>query len=710
MKHKAWVAAGAVAIVVAAGAAWWVLRDPDAGVSYRSAKIERGNIAAAVSASGTVTPVTQVQVSSQVSGQIKELFVDFNSDVKQGQLIARLDPETFEYRLRQSTADLEAARASVLTAQANVLQAQAQVGKARVDVQEAQRDLERKQELVAKNFISPAELDKAAALARSLAESMKATEAQVAVSRAQAQNADAVVKQRDAQLAQARIDLERTQIRSPVNGIVIKRSVEVGQTVAASLQAPELFVIAANLNDMQVETSIDEADISRVRNAQKVTFTIDAFPGRNFEGAVKQVRKAAVSAQNVTTYTVVVGFSNPGASLLPGMTANVRIVIETRDNVLKLPNAALRVRIAGVEPAAAASGAAGAASAARSGNAGGWSWIGSAQAQPAGGGGGGGGAMRERLVSELALDTEQQGKLDAILLDLRPRFMALREMAEDERAAARDKVMAEMRERVSKMLTPAQRERYAQVQAQVQAARAAGVSAPSANAAPRAANPVSAAGAAGATPAPGRPTASAAAAAASKAPLRADAASASPTPQAAAPAAPAAPAGPAGPGGGGPLREFRERLVSELQLSAAQAEKVDALFAEARPRFGELRSLPEDERPKARERILADIRARVADQLTPEQKPKYQSLLAELSDRQSTRGRIYLQGADNKPVAYNVRLGITDGVSTELIVPPGSAGADVLKEGATVITGVNSAGAGGASLRPAAPGGPRPPF
>ena len=701
MKHKAWVAVGAVAIVVAAGAAWWVLRDADAGVSYRSAKIERGNIAAAVSASGTVTPVTQVQVSSQVSGQIKELFVDFNSDVKQGQLIARLDPETFEYRLRQSTADLEAARASVLTAQANVLQAQAQVGKARVDVQEAQRDLERKQELVAKNFISPAELDKAAALARSLAESMKATEAQVAVSRAQAQNADAVVKQRDAQLAQARIDLERTQIRSPVNGIVIKRSVEVGQTVAASLQAPELFVIAANLNDMQVETSIDEADISRVRNAQKVTFTIDAFPGRNFEGAVKQVRKAAVSAQNVTTYTVVVGFSNPGASLLPGMTANVRIIIETRDNVLKLPNAALRVRIAGVEPAAAASGAAGAASAVRSGNAGGWSWIGSAQAQPAGGGGGGGGAMRERLVSELALDTEQQGKLDAILLELRPRFMALREMPEDERAAARDKVMAEMRERVSKMLTPAQRERYAQAQVQVQAARAAGASAPSANATSRAANPVNTAGAASATPAPGRPTASAVAAAAAKAPLRADAASASPAQQAAAPA---------GPGGGGPLREFRERLVSELQLSAAQAEKVDALFAEARPRFGELRSLPEDERPKARERILADIRARVADQLTPEQKPKYQSLLAELSGRQSTRGRIYLQGADNKPVAYNVRLGITDGVSTELIVPPGSAGADVLKEGATVITGVNSAGAGGASPRPATPGGPRPPF
>ena len=351
MKHRVWI--GALAVVAAVGAgAWWMQRDRDGGVSYRSAKIERGSLQSAVSASGTVTPVTQVQVSSQVSGQIKELFVDFNSEVTQGQLIARLDPETFEYRLRQSNADLEAARASVLTAQANVMQASAQVGKARVDVQEARRDLERKQELVAKNFISTVEAEKAQALVNTLAESLKATEAQVAVASAQTQNAQAIVKQRDAQLAQARIDLERTQIRSPVNGIIIKRSVEVGQTVAASLQAPELFVIAANLNDMQVETAIDEADISRVRNAQKVNFTIDAFPGRSFEGSVKQVRKAAVSAQNVTTYTVVVAFANPGASLLPGMTANVRIITETRDSVLKVPNAALRVRIAGVEPAA----------------------------------------------------------------------------------------------------------------------------------------------------------------------------------------------------------------------------------------------------------------------------------------------------------------------------------------------------------------------
>ena len=702
MRSKHWFVALSIGLAVAGVATWWLQRDRDGGVSYRSAKIERGSLQAAVSASGTVTPVTQVQVSSQVSGQIKELFVDFNSEVKAGQLIARLDPETYEYRLRQSNADVEAARASVLTAQANVLQALAQVGKARVDVQEAQRDLERKQELVAKNFISAVEADKASALVRTLAESLKATDAQVAVAKAQAQNAQAIVKQRDAQLAQARVDLERTQIRSPVTGIVIKRSVEVGQTVAASLQAPELFVIAANLNDMQVETSIDEADISRVRNAQKVSFTIDAFPGRGFEGAVKQVRKAAVSAQNVTTYTVVVAFANPGASLLPGMTANVRIITETREDVLKVANAALRVRIAGVEPAASVAPAA-AASAARTGNADTGSWIGSANAQPAGGGQG---ALRERLVGELRLDADQQAKLDAILAELRPRFMALRDLAEADRPAARDKVMADLRERLGKILTSEQRERYGQLQA----GRAAGAAG---SAGVATSNMAAASGANAARPAAGRPASQvaarpAAASSASKAGATAPSALASASASAPMPG-PATGALAGSAGGGGPLRDFRDRLVSELPLAPAQIEKVDALLADARPRFGELRNLPEEERPKARERILADLRARVAEQLSAEQKPKYQQLLAELGGRQSTRGRIYLLGADNKPVAYNVRLGITDGVATELIVMPGTPGAEALVEGAAVITGVIGANAG-MPARPTTPGGPRPPF
>ena len=173
----------------------------------------------------------------------------------------------------------------------------------------------------------------------------------------------------------------------------------------------------------------------------------------------------------------------------------------------------------------------------------------------------------------------------------------------------------------------------------------------------------------------------------------------------------AAPAG-GGQGSGGPLREFRDRLVADMALSPAQIDKVDAVLAEARPRFAELRSLSEDDRPKARERILAELRARIAEQLTPEQRPKYQQLVAEVAGRQSTRGRIYLLGADNKPVAYNVRLGITDGVSTELLVGAGSPDAAAITEGATVVTGVLGAGVSptsGAQQRTGGAG-PRPPF
>lgn len=525
MKHLRWWLGGLMVVGAAAVAAWWWQRDADAQASYRTAKIERGTLVAAVSSSGTVNPVSQVSVGSQVSGQIKEMRADFNTEVRQGQLIARIDPESFEYKVRQANADLESARAAVLNAQANVAAVLAGVSKARLEADNAQRDAQRKQDLLAKNFISQADHDNSRNTAASLAESLKVAQAQADVARAQAVSAQAVVKQRDAALAQAKVDLERTEIRSPVDGVVIKRSVDVGQTVAASLQAPELFIIARNLQDMQVEASIDEADISRVKPQQAVSFSIDAFPGRSFEGRVSQIRKAAVSTQNVVTYTVVVGFSNPGGTVLPGMTANVRIVTETRENVLKVPNAALRVRIAGVEPAAeAASGA------------------------PADG--------------------------------------------------------------------------------------------------PR-------------------------------------------------------------PAGGGPLADLRARLVGELQLGAEQLEKVDAVFAAARPRFAELRGLPEEERGKARERILAELRAQLAQQLTPEQKLRYQQMAAGGPGRSTSRGRIQLLDASGRPAAYNVRLGITDGVATELIVAPGSANADVLREGATVITGVNAPG----SVAPrAGTAGPRPMF
>jgi HlyD family secretion protein len=246
----------------------------------------------------------------------------------------------------------------VLTAQASLLAAKTQVSRAQVDLDEARRDYERKASLVEKQFIAQSEADKARALVNTSTEALKAVQAQVGVAQAQVQSAQANVAQRLAALAQARVDLARTRITSPVNGIVIKRTIEKGQTVAASLQAPELFVIAQNLSDMQVDAAIDESDVGRLKVGQLATFTVDAFPGQTFEGRVKQVRKAATNVANVVTYVAVVGFSNEAGKLLPGMTANVRVVTDVREDVLKVPNAALRVRIAGVEPAAAPSSAA----------------------------------------------------------------------------------------------------------------------------------------------------------------------------------------------------------------------------------------------------------------------------------------------------------------------------------------------------------------
>lgn len=297
---------------------------------FKFAAVERGPITASVSATGTLSPVATVQVSSQISGQIREILVDFNSMVKAGQLLAQLAPETYEHRVRQAEADLEAARATVAVQQAELY-------RAKVNLLDAERDYTRKQTLVDKNFISPAELDKA----QTLREAARAT---VRVVEAQAQNSAALVKQRSAQLGQARVDLGRTEIRAPADGIVIKRSVEPGQTVAASLQAPEMFVIARNLADMRVETAIDEADVGRLKVGQEATFTVDAFPGKRFKGAVTQVRKSAQVVSNVVSYTVIIDAANPELILLPGMTANVRIVTAQQDSVLKIANAALRFR------------------------------------------------------------------------------------------------------------------------------------------------------------------------------------------------------------------------------------------------------------------------------------------------------------------------------------------------------------------------------
>lgn len=424
----------------------------------KTAKVERGALTAVATASGTLNPVTSVQVGSQVSGQMREVLADFNSEVKRGQLIARIDPETFEYRVRQSEADLDAAKAAVLVQEAGVMARRTDIGRAEVNLAEAKRDLARKDELVSRKFISPSERDKADALARAQEEDVKTLRAQLAVAEAQVKNAQATVKQREAALLQAKADLDRTRIRAPIDGIVIKRTIEPGQTVAASLQAPELFVIARNLSDMQVETAIDEAEIGKIRPGQMATFTVDAFPGRSFSGAVLQVRKAAQNVSNVITYTAVVSARNDDLALLPGMTANVRIVTDKRESVLKVPNAALRFKPAGFDDKAAGDGK-------------------DAKALAAGHGGASGDRMkayRERLERELVLDDSQKNKLDGAFASVRDKFAALRDLPDTERPKAAERVRAELRERIAEFLNKAQAEKFAVINAEISGRAASG--------------------------------------------------------------------------------------------------------------------------------------------------------------------------------------------------------------------------------------------
>jgi HlyD family secretion protein len=351
---------------------------------YRVARVERGVITATVAASGMLNPVITVQVGSQLSGQVREIFVDFNSKVSRGQKVALIAPETFESKVHQAEADLRNAEASVLTqralvqraqadlenARATLAVAQAQTAKAQVAVVDARRDFDRKHALSEKQLIALSDRDSAQAVhdsavaqadsvraqERVLSAAITSAEAQLEAARAQLQSAVATVEQRKASLAQAQVDLDNTVIRAPVDGIVVSRSIDVGQTVAASLQSPTLFTIAQDLSRMQVETNILEADIGRVRVGQSATFTVDAFPSKTFSGQVVQIRRAPQVTQGVVSYNVVVSAQNPELRLLPGMTANVKIITAQKTAVLKIPNAALRVRVPEAEGAGSGDG------------------------------------------------------------------------------------------------------------------------------------------------------------------------------------------------------------------------------------------------------------------------------------------------------------------------------------------------------------------
>jgi HlyD family secretion protein len=430
----------AVLAAAVAGYAWVKSGGDDQDPQFRLARVERGPLTAVVVASGTLNAVTTVQVGSQISGQVKEIYADFNSPVKQDQIIARIDPATFELRVNQARADLDAARSAVAVARSALAAQRAEVGRVKVTLADALRDYERKKSLVEKNFISSADLDKARTLLDATREQLKAVEAQIRVNQAQVQSALAAVKQRQSLLKQAQVDLERTIIRAPVDGTVILRNVDAGQTVAASLQAPVLFTIARDLRDMQVEAAIDEADVGRLRPGQSASFTVDAFPRRSFSGAIVQIRKSPVNVQNVVSYTVVISASNPDLALLPGMTANVRIVVDHRDNVLKVSNAALRFRPAGAtepKPAAEAPRA------------------GVSQALQ---------RLRRNLIEAVKPDAAQQARFEEIFADLRQKAAPLREIADEaERRRRFERLRADMRGKIAEILRPEQRGAYEQL-------------------------------------------------------------------------------------------------------------------------------------------------------------------------------------------------------------------------------------------------------
>jgi HlyD family secretion protein len=286
--------------------------------------------------------VITVLVGSQVSGTIKALYADFNSRVKVGEAIAQIDSAIFDAQVEQAKANVATALANLSNTQANLKNIQANLVKAEVTVEDTKKTLDRNVQLMKMGVIAQAFLDTAQTNYDSAAAQRDAAKAQLEVARFQIESAKAQVEHDKAALKMVEINLRYTTIRSPVNGIVISRNVDVGQTVAASLQAPTLFTIAQDLTQMQVDTNFSEADIGRIEKGQEATFSVDAYPERTFRGKVSEIRNAPLIVQNVVTYDVVIQVDNRDLKLKPGMTANVTIVVAHREGVLKIPNAALR--------------------------------------------------------------------------------------------------------------------------------------------------------------------------------------------------------------------------------------------------------------------------------------------------------------------------------------------------------------------------------
>jgi HlyD family secretion protein len=316
MTRKLMLIVAAVAAVTVGAAAYYRGAGADAGPGLATAEVVRGSVVASVDATGTLEAVTTVDVGTQVSGTIKALYADYNSQVRKGQIIAQLEPSLFQTQVEQS--------------RATVQRLEAEVDSARVAVEDTQIKLKRARELSEQQLIPATDLEAAEANARQADASLKAAQAQLVQGRASLRNAD--------------VNLGHATIKAPIDGVVISRSVDVGQTVAASMSAPTLFVLAQDLRQMQVNASVDEADIGRIEPGQDVEFRVDAYPDDVFAGVVRQVRLEPVVEQNVVSYVTVIDVPNPDLKLKPGMTANVTIEIARADDVLRVPNAALRFR------------------------------------------------------------------------------------------------------------------------------------------------------------------------------------------------------------------------------------------------------------------------------------------------------------------------------------------------------------------------------
>lgn len=317
-KRLRWIKAAAVLVLVGGGVGWFALRRSagDEPVTFRVARLDRGTIEQTVTATGQLSAVVTVQVGSQVSGIISSLGADFNSEVKAGQIIAQIDPTRIK-------ANLEQARASMKNAQASLARAE-------VNHQSSKREYDRGKALSDKKVIGESELDE--------------LQSRFELARVELQSAHAQVAQARAQVGMVQEDLARTTIRSPIDGVVLQRAVDVGQTVAASLSAPTIFTIAQDLSKMEVRAAVDEADVGKLKEGLEAQFTVDAHPGREFVATIFQIRSNPNVVSNVVTYDAILRVDNPDGKLLPGMTASVRIVTEKREDVLRIPNAALRFR------------------------------------------------------------------------------------------------------------------------------------------------------------------------------------------------------------------------------------------------------------------------------------------------------------------------------------------------------------------------------